>query len=350
MACFGAGRQPDPPGISLWCAPHGIASTFAANLGVLSPSLPIQTRLYLDQHMKRLIRRLVDRFHPDVVHVTLARLGPYASALPHGVRVHVDFVDALSLNMHSRAVASRQPVRAALALEARLMSDYERRLAAAAHSCSVVSERDRRSSPGLRPCAVVPNGVDVDEFEFRDPTERPKRMLFFGNLGYFHNVGPARTVALEVLPRVRERVPGAVLRLAGARPASAVRALGGRPAVEVRAGVPRMASELHDSAVAVLPMASGSGMKNKVLEAFAAGTPVVANAAGVDGVEGAVDGIHYLAGETPTQLADACVALLEDGVRRRSLAHAARELVERRYSWDHRAETLLALYAGNPHT
>ena len=64
----------------------------------------------------------------------------------------------------------------------------------------------------------------------------------------------------------------------------------GLDGVEVAADVPSMAAELHGAAVALVPASSGSGIKNKVLEAFAAGTPVVTNSAGIDGVVGARDG------------------------------------------------------------
>ncbi len=48
--------------------------------------------------------------------------------------------------------------------------------------------------PGLDPAAVIPNGVDLDRCR-PAPDRRSPAFLFFGNLGYFHNVEPARFVA-----------------------------------------------------------------------------------------------------------------------------------------------------------
>jgi glycosyltransferase involved in cell wall biosynthesis len=345
LASFGTGPPPPLPGVRINSVSRGALPALASNLGAADPLLPLQARLYLDRRMKRMVSRELERFRPHVIHLTLARLGPYASCLPGGVHVHVDFVDALSLNMESRARASRLPARHVFALEARLMRRYEARLSAAADSSSVVSERDRRASPGLEAATVIPNGVAVDELPYEAPRERPARMLFFGNLGYFHNVGPARMVALEVLPRLRGRVAGARLRLAGARPAAAVRELAAAPGVELVPDVPDMVSELHGAALAVLPMHSGSGMKNKVLEAFSAGTPVVTNRAGIDGLAGALDGVHYLEAEDPGALAECCAHLLEHPDERVRLAERARALVEREYSWASRAEQLVAVYS-----
>jgi glycosyltransferase involved in cell wall biosynthesis len=152
--------------------------------------------------------------------------------------------------------------------------------------------------------------------------------------------------AREVLPRLRRLEPDASLRIAGARPAAAVLELAKRDGVEVAPDVPSMLAELHRAAVAVLPQSSGSGMKNKVLEAFAAGTPVVTNPAGIDGVVGAEPGVHYLEADGPDALAEACARLLASPDERVRIALAARALVERAYSWDSRADALLELYGG----
>lgn len=92
-------------------------------------------------------------------------------------------------------------------------------------------------------------------------------------------------------------------------------------------------------------MFSGSGLKNKVLEAFAEGLPVT-NALGMQGVEGAAPGRGYLAAESARDMAAAAVRLLEDRSERRRLATSGRALIEARYSWERQVEALLALYRG----
>ena len=108
--------------------------------------------------------------------------------------------------------------------------------------------------------------------------------------------------------------------------------------------MPDMAVELERAAVSVLPVFSGSGLKNKVLEAFAGGLPVVTNALGVQGVEGAAPGREYLAAEGARDIAAAAARLLEDPGERGRLATSGRALVEARYSWERQVEALLALY------
>lgn len=316
--------------------------TALANVRLGDPRLPLQARLLLSRRFRRVVDEELAR-SPEVVHVTLSRLGPYLPP-PGPWHRHVDLIDSLAQNMRTRARASRGPARWPFALEAQLLDRYEAALVARADSSSVVSANDRRLGPGLQHAAVIPNGVDTDAFGFSLPDARPPTLLFFGNLGYFHNVEPARFVALEVLPLVRARLPAASLRIAGARPTAGVRALSAAPGVEVVGPVAHMADELHGASVAVVPMFSGSGIKNKVLESFSTGTPVVTNAAGIMGVQGSVADRHHLEGETAEELADACVTLLLDAGLRAQLAREGRRLVEDSYSWERQVRALIGLY------
>src|SRR4051812_12871650 len=154
----------------------------------------------------------------------------------------------------------------------------------------VVAEPDAEHLRALAPgahVAVVPNGVEPGE-----PPSPPPTQDVLGFHGFFeatHNVSAATTLVRDVLPLVRERVPTARVRLIGRRPPRELRALAGRD-VDVSADVPTVRPELDRVAVYVAPMTTGSGMKNKVLEAMAAGRAVVTNPLGAAGI-GAGDGV-----------------------------------------------------------
>ena len=345
LLTFGAPREDPLPfdGVRVRTIRPSLPGRLVANLARPDLRLPLQVRLYLDRAMARACAEELDR-GTDVVHLTLARMGPYLPP-PGPWHRHLDLIDALSLNMKTRAAASPEPVRAAIAGEARLMEAYEAALVAAADSSSLVAEADRQGARGLASAVVIPNGVDLAAFPFEQPPERGNVLLFFGNLGYFHAIEPARRLATEILPLVRREIPDATLRLVGARPAAAVRALAELEGVELVGPVERMVDALHAAAIAAVPAYTGSGMKNKVLEAYAAGIPVVTNALGIEGIEGAQPGQDHSRAESPQELAAACVALLRDPAARVRQATAARALVEARYSWARQAEHLLELYA-----
>jgi hypothetical protein len=123
-----------------------------------------------------------------------------------------------------------------------------------------------------------------------------------------------------------------------------VRRLDELPGVRVVGPVEDMAVELRRCAAAVIPMLTGSGTKNKVLEAMATGTPVVSNRLGIQGLVAARAGVDHLHAEGAAGLATAAVELLRSPRRRDALAVEGRRLVEQRYTWAAQAEALIALY------
>ena len=195
------GEGPVPPGSKLEVRniEPTLGGRIAGNLRNPSPSLPLQARMFAHSAMRKAVQEELAK-KPDVVHVTLARMGTYMPAATPGLHRHLDLVDSLSINMRTRADASRGPARAVFSGEARLMARYEEKLVAGVDSASLVSAADR-VAPGLADATVIPNGIDVEGVPFAPREEgRPPVLAFFGNLGYFHNAEPARYVASEVLP------------------------------------------------------------------------------------------------------------------------------------------------------
>jgi glycosyltransferase involved in cell wall biosynthesis len=147
------------------------------------------------------------------------------------------------------------------------------------------------------------------------------------------------------MPGVWARVPGARVLLAGAEPAREVRALALRDArVEVTGYVDDMSALLSRASVAVAPLVYGAGIQNKILEAMATETPVVASTVAARSL-GARQGQELLVGETAVDIAAHLVSLLEDPARAASIGEAGRHYVALHHSWDRAAERLEGIYA-----
>jgi glycosyltransferase involved in cell wall biosynthesis len=243
----------------------------------------------------------------------------------------------------------RSPLTAARAVR---YAWYERALVRAATTTVAATLADARwlARLGGRPVETVPNGVTSApspcfEAEGPDPT-----VAFTGTLDYPPNVDAARLLVSRIWPAVRARVPTARLVIAGRRPTAKVGALGRVAGVEVRANVSTMEQVLREAWVAVAPMRSGTGVKNKVLEAWAAGRPVVMTSLAANGLAPAADLADLITDGWPA-MAERVVALLEDRDRRHRLGATALAVARTHHRWATSAERisgLLRAAAGQP--
>jgi glycosyltransferase involved in cell wall biosynthesis len=204
--------------------------------------------------------------------------------------------------------------------------------------------------PGTR-VEVVPNGVDAGRFQPQpDVTAIPGSIVFVGAMSFPPNVEAMRWFVAEVLPALRATRPEVTVTIVGRDPDPTILALADDPAVTVTGPVDDVRPFLARAAVVVAPMVSGSGIKNKILEAMAMQRPVVATSLAAEGLAATPDRDIVVAdGAAP--FAVAVAALLADPDRAASIAAAGRALVETRYTWEACAAAYAALYgelAGKP--
>jgi polysaccharide biosynthesis protein PslH len=222
----------------------------------------------------------------------------------------------------------------------------ERRFISRASACTTVSRADaaavRARVPG-RSVEVIPNGVDATFFAPRESPEEHGLMVFHGAMSFPPNVEAARWAALEVLPILRQRVEGARLAIVGRDPATSVTALASLPGVTVTGAVEDVRPWLARAEVVICPMRSGSGIKNKILEAMAMARPMVTTPLGLEGLE-ARAGEHLELGSDARSFATSVAELMDDAARRRRLGAAAHLLVRERYTWDACADAYDRLY------
>ena len=283
----------------------------------------------------------------DAIHVRQLPMAPYGRAFGRTPRL-LELVDSETLGSRRtarEAAADRRHRRRAIrsAARAALARVVEARAVAAYRTVTTVAEADAAAIRALAPRSrveVIPNGVDASQFAPTDQPEEPDTLTFVGAMDFPPNVAAARYLVDRVLPRVR--TPGVRVRLVGRSPAPAVRALAERVGVEVTGEVDDVRPWLSTTSLVVCPMVSGSGIKNKVLEAMAMARPIIATPLALEGLEG-TSGIVAVAGE-PGRLADEIDRLLADAAIRREMGARARALVLDRYSWEACADAYERLY------
>lgn len=305
-------------------------------------ALPLQTLYFCPPAIQKRVQALSQTESFDLVHVQLARIAPVADGLDRVPKV-LDFIDALSLNMHRRAMQERWPLNWLFRLESQRIAHYERALLRSFDQQTISSPLDKEAIGTCESLRVIPNGVNVEDFPCKDDERESNTIVFTGRMGYFPNADAAIYFAKEVFPLIRRRVSRARFLIVGTDPSRRVRQLAKLPGVEVTGYVPRIQDHLARATVAVAPMQGGSGMQFKVLEAMASGVPSVTTPYALGGIE-AIDGEHLLVAEDARSLAEQVLRLLKDAALRRRLARNARRLVEERYTWERSVAMLEEVY------
>ncbi len=183
---------------------------------------------------------------------------------------------------------------------------------------------------------VIPNGVDLAKFPRRITNQGGQRIVFVGNMDRPVNIDAARFLALEIFPEIRSRYPEAALELVGAKPVDAVKELNKLTGVIVTGKVTSVVEYLHWATVCVIPIRQGFGLKNRTLEAMAAGVPVVGSDRALAGLE--VDGpgvpLRAMRANILEEYIYAIGRLFSEPKLREKLSENGRLLVEQEYTWD----------------
>jgi glycosyltransferase involved in cell wall biosynthesis len=210
-------------------------------------------------------------------------------------------------------------------------SAVQRRAASTIYVSPVDASWARRWSPQAS-IAAVPNGVDLDFFAPPRRSPTPGRVTFVGALDFAPNIDAACWFAIQVWPALHARQADRTLHIVGRNPALCVRRLARLPGVAVRGDVPDVRPELAESEVVVVPMRTGGGLKNKILEACAAERPVVASRVALGGLS-ARPGLDLLLADGAAEWAVQVERLLADRADANVLAARGRAWVEREHAW-----------------
>ncbi len=226
---------------------------------------------------------------------------------------------------------------------------WEKKVLSQAASVVAVTESDAVSLGRIsgRPTAVVANGVDTQAFAGVRPDVHSGTVLFLGNYEYAANVDAVEWALETVWPKVWAQVPQARFRVCGHGLPPGWRQRYADPRIQFEGYVADLPKVQASSAVFFAPLRFGGGSKLKVLEAMAAGLPLVCTPEGLTGLD-AVAGVHAQVGETPEALAQALVHALTHPEAARTWGEAARAHVTAHFDWSRSADQLERVYAGLP--
>lgn len=213
----------------------------------------------------------------------------------------------------------------------------------------------KKTLPGARIEVMAP-GVDIDFFSPAEKAfsySKSRKLVFTGCMDADHNADAAIFFAKNVFPIIRNKVPKCRFQIVGRSGGKRIQELEKVVhGIEIIEDVPDIRPYLWDAEVYVAPMISGTGIKTKILEAWAAGCPVVSTALGCEALK-AGNGGNILIADDPQKMAEQIIQLMNDSVLNIHLRKRGQETVREYYSWEVRARSLEKLLfrvadTGNP--
>jgi len=310
---------------------------------------PIGVVNYTRSAMKEVLAEILARKRFDLVHLESTHLAAYVPFLQSASASPVVFnwhnIESELFRRYSENVASL-PRKVYARITARRMAATERWLLQASLGHAVCSARERQQLLAVAPTArvaVVENGVDADYFSAAGAAPVRHRIVFVGSMDYHANIEAAAWFVRRVWPRVSAAYPHWRLTLVGSNPAPAVLELAETPNVEVTGTVDDVRPFYREAVAAIVPVLTGSGTRLKILEAMAAGVPVVSSSVGAEGLEVSPDRDILIADDADAWL-PALRSLSAGPALAGAIAASAGQLVRSRYDWRILGEGLYRTY------
>lgn len=263
------------------------------------------------------------------------------------VPVLMDAVDDGLLEHRREVKAARTLKRRLQALKVLWMNyRFEKRYFAPQAGVLFVSERDAESFQSIAPKTrvhVVHNGVDTDYFAPLGLKKHLHTVIFEGNISFRPNLDGLQYFCAEIFPLIQQHCPDVALQIVGRDPPPEIQKLAtasiGEPGIAVTGFVEDVRPYLDQATVFVCPLRKGAGIKNKLLQAWSMGLPIVATSITLGGLK-SVDQENVLVADTPAAFAAAVLRLFQDSALRQHLSTQARHTAVSHYSWQQKAEEL----------
>lgn len=323
--------------------PHRTVPKFSAGfyaelaLNLASP-LPYFMRKYRSEGMRSEILKLAPRERFDVLVCDFLQPSvnvPFEVDLPTVLFQHN--VEAMIWKRHYE-VQSNPLKKLYLRNQWRKSFRYERDACRRFDRVVAVSEEDRlrmERDYGLSGVLDVPTGVDTEFFRPRRAEARePYNLVFTGSMDWLPNEDAIQYFTKEILPRVRQSVPGVSLTVVGRNPYPSLVELSRRdPSISVTGRVEDVRPYMERAAAYIVPIRIGGGTRLKIYEAMAMEKPIISTTIGAEGLP-VREGEELLLADEADAFASAVVRVLEDEAFAQRLGARAAEVVRERFGWD----------------
>ncbi len=208
--------------------------------------------------------------------------------------------------------------------------------------CIVVNNKDKKLLEHFikTPISVVANGVDIEYFKNKN-NRRIRQLIFVGDMSTPPNNDAVRYFVDEIYPLILREV-NIPFKIIGRNPTDYIKSLDSDPNITVTGSVDDIRKHLNPGSIFITPMISGTGIKNKILEAMSMNLTVISTKIGISGIN-AKNNHDFILADNPTEFKDAILQVYKDDKLNRKIAENARVFVKNNYSWQNASNKITHL-------
>jgi len=306
---------------------------------------PLSLGYFRNSELQRMIDAEFANSRFDAIIIFSSSMAQYVEKRGN-IPVIMHFCDVDSLKWESLARKSYWPLSWIFLRESRTLLAFERKIAALFNASCVVSRNEaelfRKYIPGIT-VDILENGVDADYFSALPRKAADINIVFVGVMDYPPNVEAVAFFADHVWSKIREVHPYARFIIVGARPAKSVLRLARIPGIEVTGYVTDVRPYLAAATVSIAPLGTARGVQNKILEAMAAGVPVLTTPDVAKGLPDGAEQLVFTAERNAEAFAFALLDLIKNEETREKRAVAAADYIRRNCVWETKLGALDAL-------
>lgn len=297
--------------------------------------------------MNEMVKQRVQKDKYDVIHFDGLGMLPYGLDIRTVPKIAF-VIDAVSLYFRRNIIREKQFRKKLLYLiEFLKMKRYEKTIYKQFEKCIVVSDVDKIALEAhCTNCRinVIPNGIDIEYFKPAYGQEDSPSLLFTGNMDFPPNVHAIVWFVQKVFPKIQKVFPDIKLYIVGRNPSPDLSELKTGNGIIITGFVEDIRPYFDRATVYVCPMVSGTGIKNKLLEAGAMGKAIVATSLSIQGIPGIEKERCLMIADNASQFSDRIIELLRNRNHRRKFELDSRKFVTQNHSWSNSVDLMEQIY------
>ncbi len=326
--------------------------TILLNLLYFFSPTPTLMAMHQSREMKRRIESALANNHYDIVQIELTQMAHFLPALSNAVTVLVEH-DVTFISRYRRLAHAPNPlIKLHWFIQYLKLKHFEITYCRKFDLIITVSEHSKQELQKYCPASkisVVRTGVDIPSqsplntplypllIEGKGACELPskkrgKGVCFLGSLSHWPNKDAVLYFYQSIFPLIKQSKKDVEFLIVGKDSEILPAVIKEDKSVSLLGFVDDIKPVL-ENAVSIVPIRYGSGIRTKILNYMACGSPVVSTTLGTEGLD-VTHGENIIIADEPQEFATAVTNLMEDDELRRRIAIGGYNLVKEKYQWD----------------